>query len=213
MNRSFMSHVYIKWSLSVHTKHFRLYCGHKKVVGNKRWDLVTSFTLLFTCCECLVRTCRLSLSGPSIFVFVLCFLLFYYVTACSSALFFLLFGENKKGIKVQSSSYYTPITHSSANPPARLFVRNMKQDGFRYLSSFYFGRSYSFCVSTNKTAVIQQTEAALMVIFDEFSFSLGIQEFPENIKNCKTLAIVEASVNPISKWVQLSLTEPAFSPD
>lgn len=29
--------------------------------------------------------------------------------------------------------------------------------------------------------------------------SLGIQEFPENIKNCKVLAIVEASVNPISK--------------
>lgn len=28
---------------------------------------------------------------------------------------------------------------------------------------------------------------------------LGIQEFPENIKNCKVLAIVEASVNPISK--------------
>lgn len=27
----------------------------------------------------------------------------------------------------------------------------------------------------------------------------GIQEFPENIKNCKVLAIVEASVNPISK--------------
>ncbi|NXV23068.1 ERBIN protein, partial [Cepphus grylle] len=27
----------------------------------------------------------------------------------------------------------------------------------------------------------------------------GIQEFPENIKNCKVLAVVEASVNPISK--------------
>lgn len=27
----------------------------------------------------------------------------------------------------------------------------------------------------------------------------GIQEFPENIKNCKVLTIVEASVNPISK--------------
>lgn len=33
------------------------------------------------------------------------------------------------------------------------------------------------------------------------SFTPGIQEFPENIKNCKVLAIVEASVNPISKWV------------
>lgn len=30
-------------------------------------------------------------------------------------------------------------------------------------------------------------------------FAAGIQEFPENIKNCKVLAIVEASVNPISK--------------
>lgn len=28
---------------------------------------------------------------------------------------------------------------------------------------------------------------------------LGIQEFPENIKNCKVLTVVEASVNPISK--------------
>lgn len=27
----------------------------------------------------------------------------------------------------------------------------------------------------------------------------GIQEFPENIKNCKVLTVVEASVNPISK--------------
>lgn len=33
----------------------------------------------------------------------------------------------------------------------------------------------------------------------------GIQEFPENIKNCKVLAVVEASVNPISKYVQGSL--------
>lgn len=31
------------------------------------------------------------------------------------------------------------------------------------------------------------------------TLALGIQEFPENIKNCKVLAIVEASVNPISK--------------
>lgn len=36
--------------------------------------------------------------------------------------------------------------------------------------------------------------------------SSGIQEFPENIKNCKVLAIVEASVNPISKWVCSSPT-------
>lgn len=36
-------------------------------------------------------------------------------------------------------------------------------------------------------------------------FAAGIQEFPENIKNCKVLAIVEASVNPISKWVQHTL--------
>lgn len=36
-------------------------------------------------------------------------------------------------------------------------------------------------------------------------FCAGIQEFPENIKNCKVLAIVEASVNPISKWVQPTL--------
>lgn len=45
-----------------------------------------------------------------------------------------------------------------------------------------------------------------MIIFDDFCFSPGIQDFPENIKNCKGLAIVEASVNPISKWVRLSLT-------
>ncbi|MCJ8742848.1 hypothetical protein PDJAM_G00087200 [Pangasius djambal] len=42
--------------------------------------------------------------------------------------------------------------------------------------------------------------------------SIGIQEFPENIKNCKVLAIVEASVNPISKLPEgftqlLSLTQ------
>lgn len=28
---------------------------------------------------------------------------------------------------------------------------------------------------------------------------LGVQEFPENIKCCKCLTIIEASVNPISK--------------
>lgn len=38
------------------------------------------------------------------------------------------------------------------------------------------------------------------VFFFSIRHSLvGIQEFPENIKNCKVLAIVEASVNPISK--------------
>lgn len=34
---------------------------------------------------------------------------------------------------------------------------------------------------------------------NSFVFLLGIQDFPENIKCCKCLTIIEASVNPISK--------------
>lgn len=32
-----------------------------------------------------------------------------------------------------------------------------------------------------------------------FNIFLGIQDFPENIKCCKCLTIIEASVNPVSK--------------
>lgn len=34
-------------------------------------------------------------------------------------------------------------------------------------------------------------------------FFSGIQDFPENIKCCKCLTIIEASVNPVSKWVSI----------
>ncbi|NXJ71193.1 LRRC7 protein, partial [Rostratula benghalensis] len=37
------------------------------------------------------------------------------------------------------------------------------------------------------------------IIILSFFFSLGIQDFPENIKCCKCLTIIEASVNPVSK--------------
>ncbi|NWT04668.1 ERBIN protein, partial [Mionectes macconnelli] len=37
------------------------------------------------------------------------------------------------------------------------------------------------------------------LFFCLFLYLAGIQEFPENIKNCKVLTVVEASVNPISK--------------
>ncbi|NWQ71742.1 ERBIN protein, partial [Neopipo cinnamomea] len=37
------------------------------------------------------------------------------------------------------------------------------------------------------------------LFFYLFLYLSGIQEFPENIKNCKVLTVVEASVNPISK--------------
>lgn len=65
-----------------------------------------------------------------------------------------------------------------------------------------------FCVSGNKMVEIQHADVDLMVcsctlkppnVCAVCCFSLGIQEFPENIKNCKVLTIVEASVNPISK--------------
>lgn len=71
---------------------------------------------------------------------------------------------------------------------------------------FVFEWSSLFCVGGNKTVEIQHTDVELMVCCCTLKhlmifcyFSLGIQEFPENIKNCKVLAIVEASVNPISK--------------
>lgn len=67
-----------------------------------------------------------------------------------------------------------------------------------------FDRSHLLCVSGNKTVEIQHADVELMVCnchtLNLYGFfSLGIQEFPENIKNCKVLAVVEASVNPISK--------------
>ncbi|NXS68530.1 LRRC7 protein, partial [Pandion haliaetus] len=34
---------------------------------------------------------------------------------------------------------------------------------------------------------------------NSFNIFLGIQDFPENIKCCKCLTIIEASVNPVSK--------------
>ncbi|NWT33205.1 ERBIN protein, partial [Cardinalis cardinalis] len=40
---------------------------------------------------------------------------------------------------------------------------------------------------------------ARRLFFYPFLHLTGIQEFPENIKNCKVLTVVEASVNPISK--------------
>lgn len=41
----------------------------------------------------------------------------------------------------------------------------------------------------------------LCVCNNSFNIFLGIQDFPENIKCCKCLTIIEASVNPVSKWV------------
>ncbi|NWW45939.1 LRRC7 protein, partial [Pedionomus torquatus] len=38
-----------------------------------------------------------------------------------------------------------------------------------------------------------------IIILSIFIFFLGIQDFPENIKCCKCLTIIEASVNPVSK--------------
>lgn len=38
------------------------------------------------------------------------------------------------------------------------------------------------------------------------NLSPGIQEFPDSIKNCKGLTIVEASVNRMPKWANLPLT-------
>ncbi|NWI62399.1 LRRC7 protein, partial [Todus mexicanus] len=39
----------------------------------------------------------------------------------------------------------------------------------------------------------------LCVYNNSFNVFVGIQDFPENIKCCKCLTIVEASVNPVSK--------------
>ncbi|NXS49487.1 LRRC7 protein, partial [Balaeniceps rex] len=39
----------------------------------------------------------------------------------------------------------------------------------------------------------------LYVYNNSFNIFLGIQDFPENIKCCKCLTIIEASVNPVSK--------------
>ncbi|NXV91298.1 LRRC7 protein, partial [Calonectris borealis] len=39
----------------------------------------------------------------------------------------------------------------------------------------------------------------LRVCNNSFNIFLGIQDFPENIKCCKCLTIIEASVNPVSK--------------
>lgn len=46
---------------------------------------------------------------------------------------------------------------------------------------------------------MKQVEQFSRVYNHTFNIFLGIQDFPENIKCCKCLTIIEASVNPVSK--------------
>lgn len=54
-------------------------------------------------------------------------------------------------------------------------------------------------ITKNEMCVIYSSLTSVSQLLSISYFTPGIQEFPENIKNCKVLAIVEASVNPISK--------------
>ncbi|NWX44975.1 LRRC7 protein, partial [Steatornis caripensis] len=48
--------------------------------------------------------------------------------------------------------------------------------------------------------VIQMSKLFFLCVYNNsFNIFLGIQDFPENIKCCKCLTIIEASVNPVSK--------------
>lgn len=51
---------------------------------------------------------------------------------------------------------------------------------------------------------MKQVEQFSCVYNHTFNIFLGIQDFPENIKCCKCLTIIEASVNPVSKWVSVA---------